>query len=94
MDTISWVIHICEKCIVIKKARWVKLLWSGGLWSKYKYGEAWQIDCITLLQTHQGGHYKAIVLTMVEATNGWLEMYPVPHTTAQTTILSLEKEAL
>ncbi|KAK4817312.1 hypothetical protein QYF61_009165 [Mycteria americana] len=39
-----------------------------------KYGEAWQIDSITLPQTRQG---KRHVLTMVEATTGWLETYPV-----------------
>ncbi|XP_064258517.1 uncharacterized protein LOC135289102 [Passer domesticus] len=33
----------------------------------YKYGEAWQIDYITLPQTRQSKHY---VLTMVEATTG------------------------
>ncbi|RMC03400.1 hypothetical protein DUI87_20597 [Hirundo rustica rustica] len=56
-----------------------------------KYGEAWQIDYITLPQTHQGKRY---VLTMVESTTGWLETYPVPHTTAQNTILGLEKQIL
>ena len=42
---------------------------------KYKCGEAWQIDYITLPPTHQG---KRHVLTMVEATTGWLETYAVP----------------
>ncbi|KAM7004223.1 olfactory receptor 14A16-like [Passerculus sandwichensis] len=41
--------------------------------------------------TRQGMHY---VLTMVEATTGWLETYPVPHTTARNTILGLEKQIL
>ncbi|GAB0203440.1 hypothetical protein GRJ2_002809600 [Grus japonensis] len=63
----------------------------GGRWLKYKYGEAWQIDYITLPQTHQGKHY---VLTMVEGTTGWLETYPVPHATSQNTILGLEKQVL
>ncbi|RMC20870.1 hypothetical protein DUI87_01723 [Hirundo rustica rustica] len=31
---------------------------------------------------------------MVEATTGWLETYPVPHTTAWNTILGLEKQIL
>jgi len=31
---------------------------------------------------------------MVDATTGWLETYPVPHATAQNTILSLEKQVL
>jgi len=34
------------------------------------------------------------VLTMVEATTGWLETYPVPHATTQNTILGLEKQVL
>ncbi|RMC20012.1 hypothetical protein DUI87_00858 [Hirundo rustica rustica] len=50
-----------------------------------------QIDYITLPQTHQGKRY---VLTMVEATTGWLETYPVPHATARNTILGLEKQIL
>jgi len=47
-----------------------------GQWLKYKHGEAWHIDCITLPQTNQGKHY---MLTMVEVTTRWLETYPVPH---------------
>ncbi|RMC21220.1 hypothetical protein DUI87_02078 [Hirundo rustica rustica] len=70
MDSISQVIHDCETCAAIKQAKQVKPLWYGGRWSKYKYGEAWQIDYITLPQTRQGKRY---VLTMVEATTGWLE---------------------
>ncbi|RMC19429.1 hypothetical protein DUI87_04040 [Hirundo rustica rustica] len=85
------VIHDCEMCAAIKQAEQVKPLWYGGRWSKYKYGEAWQIDCITLPQTCQGKRY---VLTMVEATTRWLETYPVPHATAQNTILGLEKQVL
>ncbi|RMB93155.1 hypothetical protein DUI87_30477 [Hirundo rustica rustica] len=91
MDSISQVIHDCETCAAIKQAKWVKPLWYGGRWSKYKYGEAWQIDYITLPQTRQGKRY---VLTMVEATTGWLETYPVPHATARNTILGLEKQIL
>ncbi|RMC11059.1 hypothetical protein DUI87_12251 [Hirundo rustica rustica] len=79
MDSISQVIHDCETCAAIKQAKRVKPLWYGGRWSKNKYGEAWQIDYITLPQTRQG---KRCVLTMVEATTGWLETYPVPHATA------------
>ncbi|RMC21144.1 hypothetical protein DUI87_02002 [Hirundo rustica rustica] len=73
------VIHDCETCAAITLAKQVKPLWYGGRWSKYKYGEAWQIDYITLPQTRHGKHY---VLTVVEATTGWLETYPVPHATA------------
>ncbi|RMC09970.1 hypothetical protein DUI87_12760 [Hirundo rustica rustica] len=91
MDNISQVIHNCETCTAIKQAKWIKPLWYGGRWLKYRYGEAWQIDYITLPQTHQGKRY---VLTMVEATTGWLETYPVPHATARNTILGLEKQIL
>ncbi|RMC09594.1 hypothetical protein DUI87_13380 [Hirundo rustica rustica] len=91
MDSISQVIHDCETCAAIKQAKRVKPLWYGGRWSKYKYGEAWQIDYITLPQTRQGKRY---MLTMVEATTGWLETYPVPHATARNTILGLEKQVL
>ncbi|RMC00195.1 hypothetical protein DUI87_22797 [Hirundo rustica rustica] len=91
MDSISQVIHDCETCAAIKQAKRVKPLWYGGRWSKYKYGEAWQIDYITLPQTRQGKRY---VLTMVEATTGWLETHPVPHATARNTILGLEKQIL
>ncbi|RMC21066.1 hypothetical protein DUI87_01923 [Hirundo rustica rustica] len=91
MDSISQVIHDCETCAAIKQAKRVKPLWYGGRWSKYKYGEAWQVDYITLPQTRQGKRY---VLTMVEATTGWLETYPVPHATARNTILGLEKQIL
>ncbi|RMC01134.1 hypothetical protein DUI87_22400 [Hirundo rustica rustica] len=85
------VIHDCETCAAIKQAKRVKPLWYGGRWSKYKYGEAWQIDYITLPQTRQG---KCCVLTIVEATTGWLETYPVSHATARNTILSLKKQIL
>ncbi|RMC21742.1 hypothetical protein DUI87_02611 [Hirundo rustica rustica] len=85
------VIHDCETCAAIKQAKRVKPLWYGGRWSKYKYGEAWQIDYITLPQTRQGKRY---VLAIVETTTGWLETYPVPHATAQNTILGLEKQIL
>ncbi|KAK4831009.1 hypothetical protein QYF61_014610 [Mycteria americana] len=37
---------------------------------------------------------KRYVLTMVEATTGWLETYPVPHATARNTILGLKKQVL
>nr|XP_021404428.2 uncharacterized protein LOC110480646 [Lonchura striata domestica] len=74
MDSISQVIHDCETCAAIKQAKRVKPLWYGGRWSKYKYGEAWQIDHITLPQTRQGKRY---VLTMVEATTGWSLTLPL-----------------
>ncbi|GAB0204053.1 hypothetical protein GRJ2_002870900 [Grus japonensis] len=91
MDAISQVIHQRETCAAIKQAKRVKPLWYGGRWLKYKYGEAWQIDYITLPQSRQGKRY---VLTMVEATTGWLETYPVPHATTQNTILDLQKQVL
>ena len=91
MDTIAQVIHECEACAAIKQAKRVNSQWSGGRWLKHKYGEAWQIHYITLPQTHQGKNY---VLTMIEATTGWLETYPVPHATAWNTILGLEKQVL
>ncbi|XP_030826680.1 LOW QUALITY PROTEIN: serine/threonine-protein kinase pim-3-like [Camarhynchus parvulus] len=53
MDSISQVIRDCETCVAIKQAKRLKPLWYGGRWSKYKYGEAWQIDYITLPQTRQ-----------------------------------------
>ncbi|GAB0202689.1 hypothetical protein GRJ2_002734500 [Grus japonensis] len=91
MDAISQVIHQCEPCAAIKQAKRLKPLWYGGRWLKYKYGEAWQIDYITLPQTHQG---KCYVLMMVEATTGWLETYPVPHATAWNTVMGPEKQVL
>ncbi|KAK4830667.1 hypothetical protein QYF61_012767 [Mycteria americana] len=91
MDTIAQVIHECETCATIKQAKLLKPFWYGGQWLKYKYGEAWQIDYVTLPQTCQGKHH---VLTMVEATTGWLETYPVPHATARNTIRGLEKQVL
>ncbi|RMC19716.1 hypothetical protein DUI87_03280 [Hirundo rustica rustica] len=90
MDSISQVIHDCETCAAIKQAKRVKPLWYGGRWSKYKYGDAWQIDYITLPQTRQGKRY---VLTMVEATTGWLETYPVPHATARTPSWALKSKS-
>ncbi|RMB92884.1 hypothetical protein DUI87_30778 [Hirundo rustica rustica] len=72
-------------------AKQVKPLWYSGRWLKCRYGEAWQIDYITLPQIRQGKRY---VLTVVEATTGWLETYPVPSATAQNTILGLEKQVL
>ncbi|TRZ06695.1 hypothetical protein HGM15179_020413 [Zosterops borbonicus] len=88
MDSISQVIHDCETCAVIKQVKRVKPLWYGGRWSKYKYGEAWLIDYVTLPQKRQG---KRFMLTVVEATTGWLDTYLVPHAMACNTILGLEK---
>ncbi|KAK4832415.1 hypothetical protein QYF61_023094 [Mycteria americana] len=90
-DTIAQVIHECETCAAIKQAKRLKPLWYGGRWLKYKYGETWQIDYITLPQTRQG---KCQVLPMVEATSGCLGTYPVPHATVQNAILGLEKQVL
>lgn len=44
-----------------------------------------------IVQTHRG---KCYVFTMVESTTGCLEMYPVFHTTARSTILCFEKQVL
>jgi len=78
MDAIAQVIHDCETCAIIKQAKRMKSLWEEGRWQKYKYGEAWQVDYITLTRSRNGKRY---VLTMVEATTGWLETYAVPHAT-------------
>ncbi|GAB0206700.1 hypothetical protein GRJ2_003135600 [Grus japonensis] len=75
----------------MKQAKSVKPVWYGERWLEYKYGKAWQTDYITLPQTCQD---KCRVLTMVEATTGWLETYPVPHATARNTFLGLEKQVL
>jgi len=91
MDAIAQVIHDCETCAIIKQAKRMKPLWEEGRWQKYKYGEAWQVDYITLPRSRNGKRY---VLTMVEATTGWLETYAVPHATARNTILGLEKQVL
>ncbi|PKU37904.1 hypothetical protein llap_11787 [Limosa lapponica baueri] len=85
------VIYDSETCAEIEQAKRLKPLWYGGRWLKYKYGEAWQIDYITVPQTRQG---KCYVLTMVEGSTGWLETYAVPHATAQNTILGLENQVL
>ncbi|KAK4828480.1 hypothetical protein QYF61_026705, partial [Mycteria americana] len=76
---------------IAQQAKQLKPLWYGGRWLKYKHGEAWQIDYITLPQTHQGKYH---VLTMMEAATRWLETYPMPCATAQDTILGLEKQVL
>jgi len=91
MDAIAQVIHDCETRALIKQATRMKPLWEEGGWQKYKYGEAWQVDYITLPQSCSGKRY---VLTMVEATTGWLETYAVPYATAQNIVLGLEKQVL
>ena len=91
MDAIVQIIHDCDTCATIKQAKRMKPLWEEGRWQKYKYGEAWQVDYITLPRSRNGKHY---VLTMVEATTGWLETYAVPHATARNTILGLERQIL
>ncbi|KAJ7409520.1 hypothetical protein WISP_113962 [Willisornis vidua] len=47
------VIRNCETCAAIKQAKRLEPLWYGGCWDKYKYGEAWQVDYVTLPQTSQ-----------------------------------------
>ena len=91
MDAITQVIHDCDTCATIKQAKRMRPLWGEGQWQEYKYGEAWQVDYITLPRSHNA---KCYVLTMVEATTGWLETYAVPHATARNTILGLEKQVL
>lgn len=73
------------------QAKQEKPLCYGGRWLQYKHVDIWQTDCVTLLQTYQDKH---CILTMVEATPGWLEMYSVPHTTVRSIILGLEKQIL
>jgi hypothetical protein len=90
-DAIAQVIHDCETRAIIKQAKRMKPPWEEGRWQEYKYGEAWQIDCITLPRSCNGKRY---VLTMAEATTGWLEAYAVPPATARNTILGLEKQVL
>ena len=87
-DAIAQVIHDCETCAIIKEGKTMKPLWEEGRWQKYKYDEAGQVDYITLPRSCNGKRY---VLTMVEATTGWLETYAVSYTTIQNTILGLEK---
>ena len=48
MDAIAQVVHNCETYAIIRQAKRMKPLWEEGRWQKYKYGEAWQIDYITL----------------------------------------------
>ncbi|RMC22134.1 hypothetical protein DUI87_03007 [Hirundo rustica rustica] len=51
--------------------------------------------CAAIKQAKRVKPYgKRYVLTVVEATTGWLETYPVPHATARNTILGLEKQVL
>ena len=91
MDALAQVIPECETCARIKQAKRLKPISYGGRWSKYKYGEAWQIDYITLPQTRHGKYY---VLTMVETATSWLETYAMSHATAWNTILGLEEKVL
>ena len=92
MEAITQVTHECEICAAIKRATRVKSPWNRGRWLGFRYGEAWQIDYIgPLPRTRQGKRY---ILTMVEATTGWLETFPVNHATARNTILGLERQIL
>ncbi|GAB0208603.1 hypothetical protein GRJ2_003326000 [Grus japonensis] len=77
MEAITQVTHECEICAAIKRATQVKSPWNRGRWLGFRYGKAWQIDYIgPLPRTCQGKRY---ILTMVEATTGWLGAYPVNH---------------
>ena len=88
MDAIAQVIHDCETCAIIKQAKRIKPLWEEGRWQKFKYGEAWQIDYITLPQSRNGKRY---VLTMVEATTGWLETYALHFGLINKFVVPLER---
>ncbi|KAK4831366.1 hypothetical protein QYF61_017497 [Mycteria americana] len=84
MEAITQITHECETC-----CNQVSHTKGGGC---FQYGKGWQIDYIgPLPQTCQGKNY---LLTMVEATTGWLETYPVNHATARNTILGLERQIL
>jgi len=81
MDTIAQVIHECETCAAVKQAKRVKFQWYEGRWLKYKYGEAWQIDYITLPQTCQGKRY-VLCATWRPQPIGWkptLCLMPLPR---------------
>ncbi|RMB93152.1 hypothetical protein DUI87_30474 [Hirundo rustica rustica] len=71
------VIHDCETCAAIKQAKRVKPLWYDGRWSKYKYGEAWQIDYITLPQTCQE-LFQPLRTKDLEEAPGGLHRGPTP----------------
>ncbi|KAK4817660.1 hypothetical protein QYF61_023250, partial [Mycteria americana] len=60
MDTLAQFIHECETCAAIKQVKRLKPLRYGGRWLKYWYGEAWQIDYITLPQTLQGKRHQVL----------------------------------
>ncbi|KAK4810475.1 hypothetical protein QYF61_004255 [Mycteria americana] len=84
---IEWVYHIPYHAPASGKIE----RYNGLLKTTLRAMGARQIDSITLPQTCQG---KRHVLTMVEATTGWLEIYPVPYATTRNTILGLEKQVL
>lgn len=84
MDRVAQAIYECETCTEVRQAKHLNSLWYGGWWLKYKYGQAWQTDYLTLSHTHQG---KSHVCTMVEISPGWLEIYSVSRATAQNTTL-------
>lgn len=49
--------------------------------AKYEYGEAWQVDSITLSRTHKGKRY---VLAVVEATTGAVKRLQYPMLAPET----------
>ncbi|KAK4826299.1 hypothetical protein QYF61_007146 [Mycteria americana] len=86
MGTIAQVIHECETFAAIKQAKLLKPPWYGGRWLKYKYGEAWQIDYITLPQdwprqalcAYNGGSNHRMPGNISCAPCHHLEHYPGP----------------
>lgn len=69
---------------MIKQARWVKSTKNREQLLRYQYGEAWQID-------HCRDSAKASTThsTMEVTTVNQVNHYPVNHSTAQNTILSI-----
>jgi len=49
---------------------------------------------LTTSHCHKPAKASAMCFTMVEATTGWLETYPVPHASTRNTILGLQKQVL
>ena len=47
-EAITQVFRESKTCTIIKRAKRVKPLWYRQRWLQYQYGEAWQINYITL----------------------------------------------
>lgn len=72
-------------------AKPLKPLRYGRQWLKYKCGEVWQVDHITVPQSDNSEY---CVLSMVEAITSWLETCTVPHATTRNSILGLKKSLI